>query len=101
MFKNVNNYIMLAIIFFALYLTGYFAHAQSYVEKQNDAHINLLENAGFESNLAKWSKVGSLGTFTTTSSTATLLQGKYSAHLTLEVRHNLRLPVLIITIRKV
>lgn len=82
MFKNVNNYIMLAIIFFALYLTGYFAHAQSYVEKQNAAHINLLENAGFESNLAKWAKVGSLGTFITTSSTTTLLQGKYSAHLT-------------------
>lgn len=82
MFKNVNNYIMLAIIFFALYLTGYFAHAQSYVEKQNAAHINLLENAGFESNLTKWSKVGSLGTFTTTNSTTALLQGKYSANLT-------------------
>lgn len=56
MFRNLNNYIMLAIIFFAFYLTGYFAYAQSYVEKQNAAHINLLENAGFESGLAKWSK---------------------------------------------
>ncbi len=83
MFRNLNNYIMLAILFFALYLTGYLAYAQSYVEKQNAAHINLLENAGFESNLAKWGLVSGavVGFLGTTSSTVALIDGKYSFHM--------------------
>ena len=83
MFRNLNNYIMLAIIFFVLYLTGYFAHAQSYVEKQNAAHINLLENAGFESNLTKWGLVSGavVGFLGTTSSAVSLIDGRYSFHM--------------------
>ena len=83
MFRNLNNYIMLAIIFFALYLTGYLAYAQSYVEKQNAAHINLLENAGFESNLTKWGLVSGavVGFLGTTSSTVSLIDWRYSFHM--------------------
>ena len=79
--KVNNNYLYASLAFFLAYFIFFtFAEAQVLTEKQNDAHINLLENAGFESSLAKWNKTVS-GSSTTVMHTNFPLTGKVTLRL--------------------